>query len=89
MEITPEIQAVIDEKVKEEAQKASVEIINTLKENYEKKIEDISAEREKDKKAFKDTIAEIINGKNVEEKTKMEILVDEINEKRKIKRGSI
>ena len=83
MEITPEIQAEIDKRVKEEAEKASAEIIKTVNENYEKKIEALNEAHTKEVNAYKSTISEIIQGKNEPEKSKMQILVDEINERRK------
>ena len=79
MEITPEIQAEIDK----EAEKASAEIIKTVNENYEKKIEALNEAHAKEVNAYKSTISEIIQGKNEPEKSKMQILVDEINERRK------
>ena len=83
MEITTEIQAEIDKRVKEEAEKASAEIIKTVNENYEKKIEALNEAHAKEVNAYKNTISEIIKGKNEPEKTKMQTLVDEINERRK------
>lgn len=83
MEITPEIQAEIDKRVKEEAEKASSEIVKTINENYEKKIEAINEAHTKEVNTYKSTISEIIQGKNEPEKTKMQILVDKINERRK------
>ena len=83
MEITPEIQAEIDKRVKEEAEKASAEIIKTVNENYEKKIEALNEAHAKEVNAYKNTITEIIQGKKDPEKTKMQTLVDEINERRK------
>lgn len=83
MEITPEIQAEIDKRVKEEAEKASAEIIKTVNENYEKKIEALNEAHTKEVNAYKNTISEIIQGKNEPEKSKMQTLVDEINERRK------
>lgn len=83
MEITPEIQEIIDKRVKEEADKASAEIIKTVNENYEKKIETLNEAHKKEIEAYKTTISEIIQGKNEPEKTKMQALVDEINERRK------
>ena len=83
MEITPEIQAEIDKRVKEEAEKASAEIIKTVNENYEKKIEALNEAHAKEVNAYKNTISEIIQGKNEPEKSKMQTLVDEINERRK------
>ena len=83
MEITPEIQAEIDKRVKEEAEKASAEIIKTVNENYEKKIETLNEAHAKEVNAYKNTITEIIQGKKEPEKSKMQTLVDEINERRK------
>lgn len=83
MEITPEIQAEIDKRVKEESEKASAEIIKTINENYEKKIESLNEAHAKEVNAYKSTISEIIQGKNEPEKTKMQTLVDEINERRR------
>lgn len=83
MEITPEIQAEIDKRVKEESEKASAEIIKTISENYEKKIESLNEAHAKEVNAYKSTISEIIQGKNEPEKTKMQTLVDEINERRR------
>lgn len=83
MEITPEIQAEIDKRVKEEAEKASAEIIKTVNENYEKKIEALNDSHKKEVEAYKSTITEIIQGKGNPEKTKMQALVDEINERRR------
>ena len=83
MEITPEIQAEIDKRVKEEAEKASAEIVKTINENYEKKIEALNEAHTKEVNAYKNTITEIIQGKKDPEKTKMQTLVDEINERRK------
>ena len=83
MEITPEIQAEIDKRVKEESEKASAEIIKTVNENYEKKIEALNEAHAKETNAYKSTISEIIQGKNEPEKSKMQTLVDEINERRK------
>ena len=83
MEITPEIQAEINKRVKEEAEKASAEIVKTINENYEKKIETLNEAHAKEINAYKSTISEIIQGKNEPEKTKMQALVDEINERRK------
>lgn len=82
MEITPEIQAEIDKRVKEEADKASAEIIKTVNENYEKKIEALNEAHKKEVAAYKNTITEIIQGKHEPEKTKMQTLVDEINDRR-------
>ena len=64
MEITPEIQAEIDKRVQEEAEKASAEIIKTVNENYEKKIEALNEAHTKEVNAYKNTISEIIQGKN-------------------------
>lgn len=91
MEITPEIQAEIDKRVKEEAEKASSEIIKTVTENYDKKIEALNEAHTKEVNAYKNTITDIIQGKTDPEKSKMQTLVDEINERRKnnIKRGKI
>lgn len=91
MEITPEIQTEIDKRVKEEAEKASSEIIKTVTENYDKKIEALNEAHAKEVNAYKNTITEIIQGKTDPEKSKMQTLVDEINERRKnnIKRGKI
>ena len=83
MEITPEIQAEIDKRVKEESEKASAEIVKTINENYEKKIEALNEAHAKEGNAYKSTICEIIQGKNEPEKSKMQTLVDEINERRK------
>ena len=83
MEITPEIQTEIDKRVKEEAEKASAEIVKTVNENYEQKIEALNEAHKKEVEAYKTTISEIIQGKNEPEKTKMQTLVDEINERRK------
>lgn len=83
MEITPEIQAEIDKRVKEEAEKASAEIIKTVNENYEKKIEALNETHAKEVNAYKSTISEIIQGKHEPAKTKMQTLVDEINERRR------
>lgn len=83
MEITPELQAEIDKRVKEESEKASAEIVKTINENYEKKIEALNEAHEKEVKAYKSTISEIIQGKHEPEKSKMQTLVDEINERRK------
>lgn len=83
MEITPELQAEIDKRVKEESEKASAEIVKTINENYEKKIETLNEAHAKEVNAYKSTISEIIQGKNEPEKTKMQTLVDEINERRK------
>lgn len=83
MEITPEIQAEIDKRVKEEAEKASAEIIKVINENYEKKIESLNEAHAKEVSAYKSTISEIIQGKSDPEKTKMQTLVDEINERRR------
>lgn len=82
MEITPEIQAEIDKRVKEEAEKASAEIVKTVNDNYEKKIEILNEAHAKEVAAYKNTITEIIQGKNEPEKTKMQTLVDEINDRR-------
>lgn len=82
MEITPEIQAEIDKRVKEEADKASAEIVKTINENYEQKIEALNEAHKKEVEAYKSTISEIIQGKNEPEKTKMQTLVDEINDRR-------
>lgn len=83
MEITPEIQVEIDKRVKEEAEKASAEIVKTVNENYEKKIEALNEAHAKEVAAYKSTITEIIQGKGAPEKTKMQALVDEINERRR------
>ena len=83
MEITPEIQAEIDKRVKEESEKASAKIIKTVSENYEKKIEALNEAHAKEVTAYKSTISEIIQGNNEPEKSKMQTLVDEINERRK------
>lgn len=83
MEMTPEIQAEIDKRVKEEAEKASAEIIKTVNENYEKKIEALNEAHAKEVNTYKSTISEIIQGKHEPEKSKMQTLVDEINERRK------
>ena len=83
MEITPEMQAEIDKRVKEESEKASAEIVKTINENYEKKIEALNEAHEKEVNAYKSTISEIIQGKHEPEKSKMQTLVDEINERRK------
>ena len=83
MEMTPEIQAEIDKRVKEEAEKASAEIIKTVNENYEKKIEALNEAHAIEVNAYKSTISEIIQGKHEPEKSKMQTLVDEINERRK------
>ena len=83
MEITPEIQAEIDKRVKEEAEKASAEIIKTVNENYEKKIEALNEAHAKEVNAYKSTISEINQGKNKPEKSKMQTLVDEKKKKKK------
>lgn len=83
MEITPEIQAEIDKRVKEEAEKASAEIVKTINDNYEKKIKSLNEAHAKEVNAYKSTISEIIQGKSEPEKSKMQSLVDEINERRK------
>lgn len=83
MEITPEIQSEIDKRVKEESEKASAEIVKTLSENYEQKIDALNEAHKKEVDTYKSTITEIIQGKNEPEKTKMQMLVDEINERRK------
>lgn len=83
MEITPEIQAEIDKRVKEESEKASAEIVKTLNDNYEQKIEALNEAHKKEVETYKTTISEIIQGKNEPEKTKMQSLVDEINERRR------
>ena len=64
MEITPELQAEIDKRVKEESEKASAEIVKTINENYEKKIETLNEAHAKEVNAYKSTISEIIQGKN-------------------------
>ena len=83
MEITPELQAEIDKRVKEESEKASAEIVKTINENYEKKIEALNEAHAKEVNAYKSTISEIIQGKHEPEKSKMQTIVDEINERRK------
>ena len=83
MEITPEIQAEIDKRVKEESEKASAEIVKTLNDSYEQKIEALNETHKKEVEAYKTTISEIIQGKNEPEKSKMQTLVDEINERRR------
>ena len=56
MEITPEIQAEIDKRVKEEADKASAEIVKTINENYEQKIEALNEAHKKEVETYKITI---------------------------------
>ena len=83
MEITPEIQAEIDKRVKEESEKASAEIVKTINENYEKKIEALNEAHAKEVNAYKTTISEIIQGKSEPEKSKMQTLDEENNKRHK------
>lgn len=91
MEITKEMQDLIEakaaeiaeEKAKEIAETKAAEIVKQVADENAKKIEQLNATHAAEIKTYKDSIAAIINGKNEPEKNKMETLVDEINERRR------
>ena len=91
MEITPEMQELIEkkaaeiaeEKAKEIAETKAAEIVKQVADENTKKIEQLNATHAAEIKTYKDSIAEIINGKNEPEKSKMQLLVDEINARRR------
>ena len=75
MEITKEMQDLIEAK--------AAEIVKQVADENAKKIEQLNATHAAEIKTYKDSIAAIINGKNEPEKSKMQLLVDEINERRR------
>ena len=91
MEITPEMQELIEknaaeiaeEKAKEIAETKAAEIVKQVADENAQKVEQLNATHAADIKTYKDSIAAIINGKNEPEKSKMQLLVDEINERRR------
>ena len=91
MEIPKEMQDLIEakaaeiaeEKAKEIAETKAAEIVKQVADENAKKIEQLNATHAAEIKTYKDSIAAIINGKNEPEKTKMEMLVEEINERRR------
>ena len=91
MEITKEMQDLIEakaaeiaeEKAKEIAETKAAEIVKQVADENAKKIVQLNATHAAEIKTYKDSIAAIINGKNEPEKTKMETLVEEINERRR------
>ena len=92
MEITKEMQDLIEakaaeiaeEKAKEIAETKAAEIVKQVADENAKKIEQLNATHAAEIKTYKDSIAAIINGKNEPEKSKMQLLVDEINERRRL-----
>ena len=91
MEITKEMQDLIEakateiaeEKAKEIAETKAAEIVKQVADENAKKIEQLNTAHAAEIKTYKDSIAAIINGKNEPEKSKMQLLVDEINERRR------
>lgn len=91
MEITPEMQELIEkkaaeiaeEKAKEIAETKAAEIVKQVADENAKKVEQLNATHAAEIKTYKDSIAAIINGKNEPAKSKMQLLVDEINERRR------
>lgn len=91
MEITKEMEDLIEakaaeiaeEKAKEIAETKAAEIVKQVADENAKKIEQLNATHAAEIKTYKDSIAAIINGKNEPEKSKMQLLVDEINERRR------
>ena len=91
MEITPEMQELIEkkaaeiaeEKAKEIAETKAAEIVKQVADENAKKVEQLNATHAAEIKTYKDSIAAIINGKNEPEKSKMQLLVDEINARRR------
>ena len=75
MEITPEMQDLIEKK--------AAEIVKQVADENAKKVEQLNATHAAEIKTYKDSIAAIINGKNEPEKSKMQMLVDEINARRR------
>lgn len=84
MELTPEIEQLIADKAKELADEKAKEIIEQITKENNEKIEKITTAHAAEIKTYKDSITAIISGKNEEksQKTKMELLVDEINARR-------
>ena len=91
MEITPEMQELIEkkaaeiaeEKAKEIAETKAAESVKQVADENAKKVEQLNATHAAEIKTYKDSIAAIINGKNGPEKSKMQLLVDEINARRR------
>ena len=91
MEITKEMQDLIEakaaeiaeEKAKEIAETKAAEIVKQVADENAKKIEQLNETHAAEIKTYKDSIAAIINGKNEPKKSKMQLLVDEINERRR------
>ena len=91
MEITQEMQELIEkkaaeiaeEKAKEIAETKAAEIVKQVADENAKKVEQLNATHAAEIKTYKDSIASIINGKNEPEKSKMQLLVDEINARRR------
>lgn len=91
MEITPEMQELIEkkaaeiaeEKAKEIAETKAAEIVKQVADENAKKVEQLNATHAAEIKTYKDSIAAIINGKNEPVKSKMQLLVDEINARRR------
>ena len=91
MEITPEMQELIEkkaaeiaeEKAMEIAEAKAAEIVKQVADENAKKVEQLNATHAAEIKTYKDSIAAIINGKNEPKKSKMQLLVDEINARRR------
>lgn len=91
MEITQEMQELIEkkateiaeEKAKEIAETKAAEIVKQVADENSKKVEQLNAAHAAEIKTYKDSIAAIINGKNEPEKSEMQLLVDEINARRR------
>ena len=91
MEITPEMQELIEkkaaeiaeEKAKEIAETKAAEIVKQVADENAKKVEQLNATHAAEIKTYKDSIAAIINGNTEPEKSKMQLLVDEINARRR------
>lgn len=84
MEITPELQAIIEEKAKEIAEEKAKEIVKQVTEESESRIKALNEKHAAEVKTYKDSITAIIAGKGEEpEKTEIEKRIDEINKRRK------
>ena len=92
MEITPEMQELIEkkaaeiaeEKAKEIAETKAAEIVKQVADENAKKVEQLNATHAAEIKTYKDSITAIISGKGEDpEKSEMEKRIDEINKRRK------
>lgn len=83
MEITPELQAIIEDKAKEIAEEKAKEIVKQVTEESESRIKTLNEKHAAEVKTYKDSITAIIAGKGEPpKKTKIETLIDEINARR-------